>query len=514
MTNQNSSNNKRIAKNTLLLYFRMFITMTVSLYTSRIVLNTLGVEDYGIYNVVGGTVAMFSLLSGSLSAAISRFLTFELGKDDKDKLKTIFSTSVNIQVGLSLIVLVLAETIGVWFLNNKMVIPADRVVAANWVLQCSIATFMINLISIPYNASIVAHEHMKAFAYVSVLEVVLKLLVVYLLVLSLMDKLIFYGFLLLGVSIMIRLIYGFYCKYHFIECSYHYVFDKKVLRDMTGFAGWNFLGAGSGLLMTQGVNMLMNIFFGVTVNAARGIAEQVNTAVMAFVTNFSIALNPQITKSYASNNKEYMFSLMCSGAKYSYFLLLVLSLPIIFQTETILSVWLSQQPEYASNFVRMTLLISLLSVLSNTMVTAMLATGHIKRYQIIVGGIGMLVFPLSWIAYKAGFSPITAYFIHFGIFCIQLIYRLFLLREMVGFSIRLFLNKVLSKVTITTIVAFILPALLTIFIPTELYWTRFISIVSISLLSSVVAIYIFGLSSEEKSFVNSKICEIKYKILK
>lgn len=514
MSQDTSVNNKRIAKNTLLLYIRMFITLAVSLYTSRVVLNTLGVEDYGIYNVVGGIVAMFSLFSGSLSASISRFLTFELGKGDKERLKTIFSTSINIQVGMALIIFVISEIAGVWFLNNKMVIPADRMVAANWVLQCSIATFMINLISVPYNASIVAHEYMKAFAYVSIIEVILKLVIVYLLFLTLMDKLIFYAILLLCVSIIIRLIYGIYCKHHFEECSYHFVIDKEILKKMTGFAGWNLFGSGSQLLMTQGVNMLMNVFFGVAVNASRGISEQVNAAVLAFVTNFTTALNPQITKSYAADNKDYMFYLMCSGTKYSYFLLLVLSLPIIFQTETILSVWLTQEPQYASNFIRLTLIISLLSVLSNTMVTAMLATGNIKKYQIIVGGTGMLVFPLSWIAFKQGYPPIVAYFIHFGIFILQLVYRLFLLREMIGFPIHLYLNNVLSKAIIVTLASVLIPFILYLVIPLDMLWIRFFSIVTACGISSITAVYFFGLGYEERQFVEKKIVELKHNIIK
>ena len=346
------SNNKRIAKNTIILYFRMIITMTVSLYTSRIVLKALGVEDYGIYNVVGGVISMFSILSGSLSAAISRFLTFEIGKRNFERVKIIFSTSINIQIILAFLIIILAEIIGVWFLNNKMVIPEGRLVAANWVLQCSIITFAINLISVPYNAIIVAYERMKAFAYVSIIEVILKLLIVYILLISRLDKLILYAILLLCISIIIRFIYGIYCKIHFKESNYSFVFDKELMRSMTGFAGWNFFGAGSHLLMTQGVNMLMNVFFGVAVNAARGIAVQVDGSVMSFVSNFTTALNPQITKSYASEEKGYMFSLMCAGAKYSFFLLLILSLPILFQTETILYIWLGQVPEYACNFIR------------------------------------------------------------------------------------------------------------------------------------------------------------------
>ena len=253
MTVQTSSgNNKRIAKNTLLLYFRMIFMMAVSLYTSRVVLNTLGVEDFGIYNVIGGVVAMFSVISGGLSAAISRYITFELGQGNTAKLKSVFSSSVTIQIGLALLIFVLAEIGGVWFLNEKMNLPESRIGAANWVLQCSILTFMVNLISVPYNAAIIAHERMQAFAYISIIEVVLKLLIVYILVIFSFDKLKLYGILLLAVACVIRIAYGIYCKRNFKECTYHFTFNKALLKEMMGFAGWNFIGAFAGVCGIRG----------------------------------------------------------------------------------------------------------------------------------------------------------------------------------------------------------------------------------------------------------------------
>ena len=315
---ESSSNNKRIAKNTLLLYFRMLLTMVVSLYTSRVVLGALGVEDYGIYNVVGGVVAMFSMLSGSLSAAISRFITFELGTGNKEKLKRVFSSSVTIQMGLSAIILVLAETVGLWFLNNKMVIPESRMYAANWVFQLSLLTFVINLISIPYNAAIIAHERMSAFAYISIFEAVSKLVVAYCIVISPIDRLILYAIMLTTIAVIIRLIYGSYCKRKFEECTFHFIYDHDLLKQMFGFAGWNFIGASSALLRDQGGNIVINLFCGPAVNAARGIAVQVNTAIHSFVTNFMTALNPQITKSYAGADQKYLMTLLFQGARLSF----------------------------------------------------------------------------------------------------------------------------------------------------------------------------------------------------
>ena len=335
-----SSNSKRIVKNTLVLYFRMLFLMCISLYTSRVVLNALGVTDYGIYNVVGGVVALFSMLSGSLSASISRFLTFELGKNDEVKLKEVFSASIWIQFLLAAIIIILAETVGLWFLREKMVIPQNRFNAALWCYHISVATFAINLISVPYNAAIIAHEKMSIFAYISIFEGFAKLAIAFLISLSTQDRLLIYAVLMMGVAIIIRFIYGFVCKRNFKECSVHFYFSKSIFREMLNFAGWNFIGAASSVLRDQGGNVILNLFFGPVVNAARGIATQVNTAISSFSVNFMMALNPQITKSYASGNKEYMFNLIYRGGRLSFYLLLLLSLPVILNAHYILILWL------------------------------------------------------------------------------------------------------------------------------------------------------------------------------
>ena len=495
-----SENNKRIAKNTLLLYFRMLLLMVVSLYTSRVVLNALGVEDFGIYNVVGGVVAMFSVISGSLSAAISRFITFELGRGDGAGLKKTFSAAVTIQLILSLVVVVLIDTVGVWFLNAKMTIPADRLAAANWVLQFSIVTFVINLISVPYNATIIAHERMSAFAYISIFEAAGKLAIAFLITASPIDRLVFYAILMCVVAVSVRLMYGYYCKKHFTECVYSFHWDKNLLKRMFGFAGWQFFGSGSYILMTQGVNILLNIFYGPVVNAARGIAVQVDGVVQQFVNNFTTAINPQITKSYAANDNEYMFNLIYSGAKYSFFLVLLMSVPIILETETILYLWLKNVPEHTVSFLRLILAIELLYVLSNTMMTAMLATGRIKKYQIIVGGTGMLVFPLSWIFFKFGFAPEVAFVIQFIIFVVQLIYRLFLLHSMIGMPVKDFIHKVIIRAMVVAFISFFIPSIIHCFIDFDGIF-KLILVVIISLLSTIVTIYYAGLTDNEKNFV-------------
>lgn len=322
MTNT-AENNKRIAKNTLLLYIRMMLTMAVSLYTSRVVLNTLGVEDFGIYNVVGGVVAMFGFLNGAMATTTQRYITFELGRNDFKQLKKIFNISVSIHAFISIIILILAETIGLWFLYNKMTIPVERIDAALWAYQGSIISTIILIMSVPYNALIIAHEKMSTFAYISVLEAVLKLLIVYMLLIGDFDKLKLYALLMCCIQLIIRFIYGNYCKRHFPETKFQLYKDLKLFNNMLAFAGWNLWGNCASITFTQGVNILLNIFFGPIVNAARGITTQVQGAVNQFSWNFQTALNPQITKSYASGDYIYMHKLIFRSSKFTFFFTII-----------------------------------------------------------------------------------------------------------------------------------------------------------------------------------------------
>lgn len=512
MSNQTSDNNKRIAKNTLLLYFRMLFMMVVSLYTSRVILNALGVEDYGIYNVVGGVVAMFTVISGSLSAAISRFITYELGKGDQSKLNKIFSASVTIQLLLSLIIVVLIESVGVWFLNAKMTIPAERITAANWVLQFSIVTFVINLISVPYNAAIIAHERMSAFAYISILEAVCKLAIAFLIMISPMDKLVFYAILMCIVSVIVRFTYGHYCKKHFAECNYHFHWDKEILKKMFGFAGWNFIGASSAVLRDQGVNIVINIFCGPAVNAARGISSQVNSAIMGFVNNFMTALNPQITKSYASGDHKYMMTLIFQGARLSFYILLLLSLPVILNAHYILKLWLSNVPEHTELFVQLILICAMGESLSNTMVTAMLATGNIRNYQIVVGGLQMMNLPISYICLRLGFMPESVLIVAIVVSQCCLAARLYMLRGMIGLSSIQYMKKVYLNVIVVTLLSLAVPVLLSKYME-----ETFFSFVMLSLVSTVCTLIVefyVGCNGKEREFVVDKVIGLKNKILK
>lgn len=512
MSNQLSDNNKRIAKNTLLLYFRMLFLMVIGLFTSRINLQALGVQDFGIYNVVGGVVVMFNILSTSLSSAISRFLTYELGAGNKERLKHVFSSGVTIQILLAILFVLLAETLGLWFVNTHLVIPEDRIEATNWVLQFSILTFAINLISVPYNASIISHEKMAAFAYISIFEVIGKLLIAYGTFVSPIDKLIFFSGMTTLIAVLLRVIYGWYCKKNFEECSYKFIFDSSLLKKMFSFAGWNFIGASSAVLRDQGGNIIINLFYGPSVNAARGIAMQVNNAVQGFVNNFQTAINPQITKNYASGNYQYMMNLVFKGAKFSFFILLIMSLPIMITTPYLLFLWLGQVPEHTVNFVRLILLFTLSESLAGPLITAMLATGNIKKYQIVVGGLQMLNLPISYLCLKMGLPPEIVLVVAIIISICCEFTRLFMLKNMINISIFAFLKEVYCKSLLVFAISFGITYWLNSKITPNMISFIIISICSI--LITCTFIYIIGLNNEERlsvrKFVLTKLNIYKY----
>ena len=346
------STNKRIAKNAAALYFRMIVTMLVGLYTSRVILQTLGVEDYGIYNVVGGFVSMFSLISGSLREAVSRFITYELGTGNKERLRAIFSTSCFVMAGLSVIIVIATETIGLWYLHNKMVLPEERLYAASWCFQLSVASFVLSLLSTAYTASIISHERMGIYAWISILDAVLKLLICYAVMVSPADKLISYAFLLFSVGVIDQIVYWAYCRRNFEECNISFVFDRALFKEMFSFAGWNFIGSSAAVLRTQGAALMLNYFGGPVVNAANGIATQITGVVSKFVSNFTQAFNPQITKQYAAGEYESLMRLLIYGSKYSYYLMFILALPVFFNARFILEIWLGVVPDYTVEFTR------------------------------------------------------------------------------------------------------------------------------------------------------------------
>lgn len=504
--------NKKIIKNTILLYFRMLITMGISLYTSRIVLAILGETDYGMYNVVGGVVAMFSIISGAMTTATQRFFSFEIGKKENGNITSIFSTAVIIHLILGGIILICAETIGIWFLNTQMNFPQERYTAANWVFQFSVLTFIINVISVPYNAAIIAYERMKAFAYVSIIDVTLKLLVVYLLIISNIDKLILYSILLAFIAITVRIIYGIYAKHNFKECKVKWQWDKKYGKEVMAFVSWNLVGSLAGVAKEQGINVVLNIFFGAAINAARGIAYQVLGAINGFVNNFQLAMNPQIVKSYAANEKEEMLNLVFKGSKLSFLLLLTLSLPVIIEAPFILNIWLKVVPEYTTIFLRLVLLTALIDSLSGTLITSMHASGKVRDYQIVVGGISLLTLPIVYIFFKLNYPPYTAMYIGLIISILCHFARLILLQKSIDFPALKFIKQVTLKVLFILIISSILP--LVIYLKLESSWSSFFAICFTSLISTLFFSYVLGLSKIEKAFIHKKIKENIYKFIR
>ncbi|MBO4718395.1 MAG: lipopolysaccharide biosynthesis protein [Prevotella sp.] len=438
-------NTKQIAINTLFLYFRSIVVMLIGVYTSRVVLQALGVDDYGIYNVIGGFVAMFSVLSSSLVHASQRFISYEMGKESP-QMRRLFCGTVSIHLLFTLGIFVLFETIGIWFLNTQLNISADRIVAANWVFQCSVLTFCINLICIPYNATIIAHEKMSVFAYISIYEAIAKLGIVLLLTVMGFDKLIDYAVLMLLIAVSLRLIYGIYCSRHFEECKFHFVYDKPLFKEILSLSGWNFIGSTAVILSTHGINILTNIFFGVTLNAARGLAGQVNQAVNSFVTNFMTAMNPQITKSCSAGDFDYMNKLMARGAKYAALLYWFIVLTVFVETEIILDIWLIEVPPFLPLFLRLTIIYSIFQALSHTLYIGMLASGDIKRYQIVMGSIYIGCFVLCYVLFRLGLGPEFGYISTILAVFIVLFVRLQLLKGMIpAFSPQYFIKESVIK---------------------------------------------------------------------
>lgn len=427
-------NNTLIAKNTLLLYFRMLITMGVSIYTSRITLNALGVVDYGIYNVIGGVIATFGFLNTTLSTSTTRFITFELGKHNFQNLRTIFSNISAAHWLLAITVFILGESIGVWFLNTYIVLPENRLFAANIVFQCALGSFIMEILSVPYNGLIIAHEKMNAFAYISILEVILKLICVWSLLFFNTDKLILYACFWLAISILIRSIYNIYCFRRFEESRTRPSINKKQFKQILSFSGYNLCEVFANMLADQGVNILLNIHFGPVVNAARGIAMQVNGALNGFTHNFTIALNPQIIKEYAQGGYTRMLTLIGQGGKFSFYLLLLLATPIFFMSDYILLIWLKTPPEYSSEFLKLLILTNLCIMPTGTFYTAISATGDIKQYQICFGIFRLTVFPVCWFILNFIYSsPIVIYEIFVCYEIIGTIVKLLLLRRRLTF---------------------------------------------------------------------------------
>ncbi len=495
---ETSANNKRIAKNTLLLYFRMLLIMAVTLYTSRVVLEVLGVEDFGIYNVVGGVVALFSFINGAMTTATQRFLNFELGRKEEDSAKRVFSMSMNIHVCIALLVIVLAETVGLWFLLYKMNIPEERMTAAVWCYQLSILTACVQIVRVPYNACIIAYERMSFYAYISIAEVILRLLIVYLLAISHYDYLITYSILMLVVTIIVNGIYKIICNWNFTISKYTFFWDKSLFLKLMNFSGWSLFGSAANVGAQQGLNILLNLFHGVSLNAAMGIANQVCSAVYSFVSSFQTAFNPQIVKSYAAGEQEYFNRLIFQASKYSYFLLFLLALPFMLNSEFLLGVWLKDVPEYAARFSQLILCFLLVDALSAPLWISVQAMGNIKNYQLMMSFLILLNLPLSYIALFLGSSPESILYIRVFVNLITHGTRIVYLHKRISFPTWTYTKDVIGVVLLVTILSIPLPYWIA---DMGNSWSGFIFSSIVSVFMTLSVIYLVGLSNEEKVFV-------------
>ncbi|WP_321480795.1 lipopolysaccharide biosynthesis protein [uncultured Bacteroides sp.] len=485
--------------------------MLIGLYTSRVVLNTLGVQDFGIYNVVGGVMAMFGIANTAMAFSTIRFLTFELGAGNLEKLKVVFSQSLLIHGMIALGVCALAETLGLWFLKTQMQIPLFRMEAAQWVFHCSVAVSFLSMINVPYNASIIAHEKMGVFANLSLLDISLKLGVVFLLESISYDKLKLYAVLLLIVQVIMRCIYMLYCSRAFEEVRMKFLWNKNVFKEMSSFAGWSLFGDAAAMMFTEGVNILLNILFGTVVNAARGIAIQVQRVFTRFISNFQMALNPQITKTYAANDLEYMHKLIYASSKYSFFLLLFLSLPAFIETKSLLYWWLKIVPDYTIIFVRIMILISFIDCLANPLIISAKATGHIKVYQSVLGTLLLLIVPLAYLALKLGYPPESVFIIHLAMAIIGHAVRVVLVRSMILLSLRDYFKKVIIRSGLVFCFAPLLPFLCYYVLPNMLF--RFILVCLSSFFSVIVLVYLWGMDKQEKNILYNIIVNKYRKII-
>lgn len=454
--------NRRIAKNTLILYGRMVLNIAIGLFTGRVTLDALGESDYGVYNLVGGFVGLFALISGPLSGSISRFSLYALGKGDIDEARRVFGTSMIVMYVISLIVVLLTETIGIWFINNKMVIEPERLTAANWVFQFSIISFIISLTQVPYGASIISHENFGIDTIFASFSSFARLGVCFAIMYTSSDKLLLYSFLLFAISFAERMIYRYYCKRKYEECRFKLEFKKAIFKQIFSFAGWNTIGTSSAIIRSKGGDILLNLFGGTAVNAAAGVAGTVVGVVSSFAGNFMSAASPQIMKSYAGERSERLNQLLFTIPKLSYFLLYILALPVMLNVDWALDMWLVKVPDYTSGFICLVLIFQLIELLSRPLIDAKNATGNIRNYQIVVGGVLLLSLPISYVFLKFGAPVYAVYISNIAVAVVALFVRLYMLRgDLVNFSGRSFLLNVVGRVFAMSIVAAI-PAAITL----------------------------------------------------
>jgi len=475
--------------------------MLVSLFTVRIVLDVLGIIDYGIFNVVGGIVMMLGFLGGTMAGASQRFLAFEIGRNDKVRLKKTFSVTLTIYVFIAFLVIIIAETFGLWFVNHKMVIPPDRIEAARWVYHFAVFSFVMTIITIPYQSVIIAREKMNIYALIGILEVAAKLLIVYLLVLISFDKLKLYSMLVFITTTIITLIYRTYCKKNFEEATFKLSKDWSIFREISTYAGWNMIGSIANIFRTNGVNILLNLFYGPIVNAAQGIAFQITAAINNLILNFYMAVKPQITKTYASGNNIYFIKLVFQSSKFSFFLLLLLTMPLIIETHFILDLWLMEIPPYVILFTRLMIIGLLIETINNQLISALQASGKIKHYQITISLMLLLIIPISYLLFKFKAPPESTFYVSIGIVLLYFYPQIFIVKKVIQFSVKLYFNQVIIPIIIVTIISYVLPFI--IHLNMEYGILRFFVVSFSGLIFSLFSIYFLGISKGEKTMVKS-----------
>lgn len=501
MSNDHSQEQKKILKNTVMLYIRMAVIMLVSLYMSRVVLDVLGEQDYGIYNIVGSVVVSLTFIQNALISATQRFLSYELGKNSAGGINRIFSMSINIHVLFALVIVIIMETVGVWFVNNVLNIPATRMFAANVVLQFSIVTFCVNMLRIPYNAVIISHERMNIYAILSIAEAVLKLALVFILVYCGNDKLIVYSVLVFIITLIINIMYMAYCKRHFSEvCRYKLCKNKDIFKRMTSFLGWNMVGGVTSIATTEGPNYFINIYLGVTVNAALGLAKQVSSAVYQFTSNFQSAFNPQIVKAYAKDDRHYLFDLINKTSQMSFYLLFLVAFPVVISADLLFDMWLVDVPKYAVEFCVLILISQLISALSSPLWMVVHATGNIKSYQINLSVINLLILPIAWIILVLGFSPVYIILAQVAINVLVFVYRLLYLYKHIGFDLASYTRSVILKNLFLILLIVPVPVLVRFFMDDIKG-----SIISFALavIITIVVFYYMGLDEDIKKQIKS-----------
>lgn len=510
----NKSNINTLTKNTLFLYFRMILVMVVSIYTSRVKLQYLGIENVGIYNVVGSLVMMFTFLNGSMTGATQRFLTFAIGKNESQQVKSVFSTAINMHLLIAGIIFIIGETIGLYIVNTQLVIPAERIYAANIVYQLSLFTCMLSVISVPFNSAIVAYEKMGIYAYISIFNVLFSLGVIFTLPYITIDILVAYALMLAGIQVLQQLYYMGYCKSKFKDIRYIKGWNKPLLKEMSGMIGWLTCGNFAFMLNNQGINILLNIFFGPVINAARSIAVQVQGAIKQFVSGFMMAMQPQLVKAYASEDLPYMHKLLFLASKFSFFLMLFLSLPVLIEKHFILNLWLVEVPDYTEIFLFIILIQSLFEALSLPLIMSINATAQIKKFQIFESSFLLLAVPLSYLCLKVNSStPVIVYIICLVIEGLALFIRIYLTLPKIKLSKLVYFRTVIYRVLPVFVVSYIICYAVSLFFKEG--WIRFITIGFLSCFIVLLFTYIIGLTKAERISVIAYIKNlVQKKILK